>query len=410
MNTPAEWHILTGEYPPDEGGVSDYTRQVARGLSAAGDPVHVWAPPNHSAQTAASEISKTAPDGRVIVHRLPDRFGPRGLRTLTREFDARTVPRRLLVQYVPHAFGWKAANVPFCLWLRARRRDPVWVMFHEVAFPFDRDETLSRNALAAVNRIMAMLVGGAASRAFVSIPGWTPRVRAVVRPGTAIDWLPVPSAIPLVNDLVATAHIRSRYAPTSPLIGHFGTYGDAIRALLDPALRALVGASPARVLLLGRKSDRIAREIIERRPELRDRVHGTGALKPDEVSRHVSACDVMLQPYPDGVSTRRTSAMVSLLHGRPIVTTSGWLTEPLWRDSGAAVLLPPDDPAALGAAAASLVADEATRQTFSAHARALYDARFHVRHTIDALRSACSASANDSSHDRSVRVSLEPAV
>jgi glycosyltransferase involved in cell wall biosynthesis len=102
--------------------------------------------------------------------------------------------------------------------------------------------------------------------------------------------------------------------------------------------------------------------------------------------------------------------MVSLLHGRPIVTTSGWLTEPLWRDSGAAVLLPADDPAALGEAAAALVADEAARQTFSIHARALYDARFHVRHTIDALRSASSAAANDSRQDRSVRVSLEPAV
>src|SRR5207248_6476969 len=28
-----EWHVLTGEYPPQPGGVSDYTRQVARGLA-----------------------------------------------------------------------------------------------------------------------------------------------------------------------------------------------------------------------------------------------------------------------------------------------------------------------------------------------------------------------------------------
>jgi hypothetical protein len=26
---------------------------------------------------------------------------------------------RLLVQYVPHAFGFKAMNLPFCLWLYA---------------------------------------------------------------------------------------------------------------------------------------------------------------------------------------------------------------------------------------------------------------------------------------------------
>jgi len=38
------WAILTGEYPPQPGGVSDYTRLVAEGLAVGGDEVHVWAP------------------------------------------------------------------------------------------------------------------------------------------------------------------------------------------------------------------------------------------------------------------------------------------------------------------------------------------------------------------------------
>ena len=37
------WAILTGEYPPQFGGVSDYTRNVATGLVAAGDVVTVYA-------------------------------------------------------------------------------------------------------------------------------------------------------------------------------------------------------------------------------------------------------------------------------------------------------------------------------------------------------------------------------
>jgi hypothetical protein len=36
------WAILTGEYPPQAGGVSDYTRLVARGLAECGDRVHDW--------------------------------------------------------------------------------------------------------------------------------------------------------------------------------------------------------------------------------------------------------------------------------------------------------------------------------------------------------------------------------
>ena len=37
------WHILTCEYPPQTGGVSDYTFLVANGL-ASHDEVHVWCP------------------------------------------------------------------------------------------------------------------------------------------------------------------------------------------------------------------------------------------------------------------------------------------------------------------------------------------------------------------------------
>src|SRR5262249_13522359 len=38
------WHVLTGEYPPQAGGVSDYTFLLAQSLAAAADTVTVWAP------------------------------------------------------------------------------------------------------------------------------------------------------------------------------------------------------------------------------------------------------------------------------------------------------------------------------------------------------------------------------
>ena len=39
--TGVTWQVITGEYPPQPGGVGDYTAQVAAGLAAAGDEVHV---------------------------------------------------------------------------------------------------------------------------------------------------------------------------------------------------------------------------------------------------------------------------------------------------------------------------------------------------------------------------------
>jgi glycosyltransferase involved in cell wall biosynthesis len=374
-----DWHIITGEYPPQDGGVSDYTRSVARGLVAAGDRVEVWAPPAGGPENG---------DAGVTVRRLGDRFGPRSLRQLARELDRWPPPRRLLIQYVPHAFGWKAANVPFCLWLQSRRLDSIWVMFHEVAFPFDRNATMSRNALAAVNRLMASLVASCAERAFVSIPGWQRDVRAMLGPGRPVTWLPVPSGIPIIADEAASAAVRVRYAGDRPLVGHFGTHGPAIRLLLAAAVPALIESAGCHVLLIGRRSDETRSELVGRHPALDGRLHATGALPDEAVSVHVGACDAMLQPYPDGVSSRRTSAMVALSHGVPLVTTSGWLTEPLWEDSGAALLVEVDAPASLASAAAQLLADPGRRAALARQARATYAARFDVRHTIDTLRAA----------------------
>lgn len=379
---PMTWHVLTGEYPPQPGGVSDYTRALARGLVGAGHTVEVWAPPCDGFD---------AGDRGITVHRLPDRFGLRSLQCLTRALDRLPAPRRLLVQYVPRAFGWKGANLPFCLWLRSRRHDSLWVMFHEVMFLAEGDHRVSRLALAAVNRWMATLVAGASERAFVSIPGWRPMLEPLLRKGASVMWLPVPSAIPVLEDPAATAAIRARYAAGHPLVGHFGTYGAAVGALLERTLESLAVMSNCHVLLLGEGSDLACRALTSAHPSLAGRLFATGRLAPDDVSHHIAACDLMLQPYPDGISSRRTTAMVALSHGRPIVTTAGWLTEPMWAEAGAAMFAPVDDPHALAVASVAALSDVSRREETGRRAAALYDARFHVRHSVAVLLSANAA-------------------
>jgi glycosyltransferase involved in cell wall biosynthesis len=372
------WHIITGEYPPQRGGVSDYTELVARGLADAGDSVVVWAPP------------AGAPDLRhagVEIRRLPDCYGPRSLRMLSADLDRAPALHRVLVQYVPHAFGWKGANVPFCLWLRSRRRDSIWVMFHEVAFPFDPGGGLALNMLAGVNKVMASLVGGAAERAFVSIPAWRSGVGSVTSAGTPVTWLPVPSAIPVVRDGERTALIRARYSPRGQaLVGHFGTYGGLIKPLLERTLIPLIDGSDCRALLLGQNSDTVCAEFVGRNPRMLDRIYGVGQLPADDLSLHVSACDVMLQPYPDGISSRRTSAMVALAHGIPVVSATGPLTEAIWEKSGIAVLATAPDAVEMATETVALLRDPARRASISRLASALYDEQFDIRHTISALR------------------------
>jgi hypothetical protein len=79
--------------------------------------------------------------------------------------------------------------------------------------------------------------------------------------------------------------------------------------------------------------------------------------------------------------------MVALSHGRPTVTTTGRLTEPLWSESGALVLTPADHAFDLAAVTASLLADPARLLQLAGRARSLYTERFDLAHTIDTLRS-----------------------
>ena len=148
-----------------------------------------------------------------------------------------------------------------------------------------------------------------------------------------------------------------------------------------------IDTSDCRVLLLGHGSDTARQEMIARDPRFADRVHSPPvALPAAALSRHISACDVMLQPYPDGISSRRTSAMVALAHGRPDRDDGRRLTEPLWAEAGAVVLGPVDDPHALAAATATMLFDVTQREEIGRRAALLYDARFDVRHAVAALR------------------------
>ncbi|MGA8567822.1 MAG: glycosyltransferase [Candidatus Binataceae bacterium] len=376
-----KWEIITGEYPPQQGGVSDYTHLVARGLAAAGDQVHVWAPQCRDAEGNGA-------DWNIKVHRLPGHFGLHALFVLSRSL--RPLPQgQLLVQYVPHAYGFKAMNLPFCIWLYAHRRRGTMVMFHEVVFPLGRGQPLTHNALGIVTRLMLLLVARSAARIFVATPLWERILRDRTETWAPVSWLPVPSNIPVIDDPYGVMAFKSRYAPDGGiLLGHLGTYGSHTTQALGALLPAIFADHRGFVvLLMGTNSCDFKRLLARRYPELAPRVQATGTLPAEELSRAVSACDLMVQPYPDGASTRRGSLMAALAHGRAIVTNSGIATESLWAKSGALALAPQGEPDMMRSLIVNLLADEAQRACYSAKAVELYAQCFDLRHTIAALRS-----------------------
>ena len=371
------WHIVTGEYPPGGGGVGEYTELLARALAGEAREVHVWTPGVSSEERG------------LRVHPLRG-FGRAGLRELDAALDAFPTPRRLLVQYAPQAFGRKGMNLSFARWVlhRARGGDEVRVMFHEPFVPFGIARP-QRNLIAAANRVMAADLLRAASVAYVSTPAWERLLRpwAPDRLG-AMQWLPIPSTVPRVDDPEAVAVLRARIGANERgvhVVGHFGTYGGMIAPLLLPALLAIL-QPPSRsiALLLGDGGPAFAQKLVEMQPELRGRIVAPGRLPSEKLSVHLQACDLAVQPYPDGVSARRTTAMASLANGVAMLTTSGRFTETLWSSAGIP-LVPAGDASVLAAAALDLLDDDARLRKAAKAGRELYGQRFSMERTLDVL-------------------------
>jgi glycosyltransferase involved in cell wall biosynthesis len=376
----AERHIVTPEYPPQVGGVADYTATLARELARRGERVHVW--------TAAAAGSRPA-DAGVEIHEAGT-FSPRDLRRVDQALARFSAPRRLFVQWVPHGYGYQSMNVRFCRWVYRRASahgDAVQLMVHEPFLDFDLRRPRQSGA-AAVHRVMLAVLCAAARRVWFSTESFAPLVRPYgFGRSLGYRWLPIASPLPRLDDTDGVARVRAGLNASGPLLGHFGTYNALVAPMLRQVLPDVLHAVPsARALLLGRGAAEFAAAIVTARPDLESRVAARGVLPPDVLSVHLQACDAFVQPYPDGVSGRRTTMMALLDHGKAVATISGKRTEPWWQVSGAVRLA--DGLADLTAAACSLLTDPDSRRRCETRARELYDARCTIARAADELIAA----------------------
>jgi glycosyltransferase involved in cell wall biosynthesis len=360
--------------------VSDYTQLIASRLAAEGCDVHVWC--------RGDEATATDAASGLTIHRVVGAFDRSGLRRLSYSLDSFPGRRILFVQYVPHAFGLRAMNVPFCFWLRGRRRagDEVRVLFHEVAFPFVR-RPLKWNVLAIVQRAMAAIAVRSAAKVYVSAAAWIPYLGRLGLGDKPAVVLPVPSNFPVAIPPEQIQAARRRLGDAdSPIAGHFGTYGAAITVLLTPLLRRLLTEFPSlHVALIGRGSTAYRREFIVTDPAYEHRLTAFDDLTRDKVSAQIQACDFMLQPFPDGASSRRTSLMACLAAAAPVITTYGDLSEPVWQTQQVCAAVAVGDDAAVVEIAKRWIADPRLRKSVGVQAADYYQVHFSLDRTIGVL-------------------------
>jgi glycosyltransferase involved in cell wall biosynthesis len=117
--------------------------------------------------------------------------------------------------------------------------------------------------------------------------------------------------------------------------------------------------------------------ICERFPEFRNRLATAGRVRAADVGPHLTACDVLLQIYPDGAAAARGTLIAALASGVPVVANSGHLTEPLF-EANKALAFCELTPAAVRETIERLLADDRAARELGTAGRRLYEDHFDI--------------------------------
>jgi len=368
--------LITGEFPPMQGGVGDFTRELARALAALGHAVHVLTTRGEGVLDDANEPYTT--------HRVVPGWSW-GCWRAVRRWIAEYRPDAVNIQYQAAAYAMRPAIHLLPWWLRRLADRPaVVVTYHDLKVPylFPKAGPLRWQAVLALARWAdAAILTNEEDRLALSRYPSLAASAALIPIGSNIAVQPPPG--------YDRAAWRARYgvAPDDFFLAYFGFLKESkggemlLRALYklvtDPAL--MPGVNPHLLMVGGQVSssdptDRAYLRYVESliaRLGLRERVHWTGYIPPEEVSANLLAADVCVLPYRDGASFRRGSFMAALAHGRPVISTRPRVPLPELCEGENVLLVPPDDSEALAATIARLAADPALRQRIGDGAKTL---------------------------------------
>ena len=361
--------FITGEFPPMQGGVGDYTREIGLALCELGCEVHV------------ATSSQAGPAPGLSVHPVVERWSWGCWSTLLDLIDLHQ-PDVVHIQYQAAAYAMHPAInfLPRRLGWRGQRRPRSVVTFHDLKVPY---------LFPKAGRLRRWVVDELARRSDAAITTNREDFERLEQDlGSAPALIPIGSNIdPRLPPGFDRDAWRARWGagPGDLLLCTFGFVHQ--RKGVDTLLHALglLAAGPAgppnpQLLMIGGQtgaSDPTNVAYLEHIQALvaelglEERVQWTGYVQPEEVTANFQAADLCVLPFRDGVSFLHGTFHAALAHGVPILTTQPRVSLPELVSGGNVLLAPPDDPQALAQAIAQLAASPELRRTLAEGAESL---------------------------------------
>jgi glycosyltransferase involved in cell wall biosynthesis len=303
-------------FPPKLDGIGDHTARLAAAL----------------AERCNVTVLTTQPDAvdvpGVDVSILPAFDTREGRQALVRAVKA-DAPDWLFVQFNQFSYGRWGFNPGFPLAIRHLRKTVpgmrIAVMFHEDYVPIT---SWKFAVMTTWQRWQFWMLGRQADQVFFSIHPWVTKYRSWF-PDATVSTLPVGSNMPYVG--IPPAEAKQSFGLSSDrfTIGIFGQVNASrMVSTIAEAAEAVCARDPSAVVLYAGPQGDAVRTALPDLPLL-----DLGALPAEDVSRALSAMDVHLAPFMDGISSRRGSALASLQHGVATVSTLGVHTDAPFRSA-----------------------------------------------------------------------------
>jgi glycosyltransferase involved in cell wall biosynthesis len=341
--------MITGEYPPLEGGVGDFSRELGMALHANGHEVHILTTQINDRQPSSVQ------ENELAIYRNIYDWGRSTHTEITRWINTLALDV-VNIQYQAAAYQMRSGINFYPRAQRGRLAAPIVVTYHDLLPPylFPKAGPLRKWSV----RQLAQYADGII---VTNGDDYTALTAAMERTLPPTRLIPIGSNIapqqPADYDRAAWRAARGIY-PKDMLIGFFGflNRGKGVETLIEALGQLVIAGLPAHLIFIGGRTGssdstnaRYAHEIdgLIEETGLSTHVQRTGFTTPAEVSAALLAVDVCAFPYRHGASLRHGTLHAALAHGSAIVTTTPQTETPQLQDGKNVLLIPPEEATAL---------------------------------------------------------------
>ena len=333
--------LYSPELPPVRGGVADHTLVLARTIESLG-----------GRPTVLGRYGDPALFAPLPCHvgLSPWRVG-RAARLLKLT--------GLVVQYVPFLFARRGLSP--LLWLgvwRLRRAGVrIAVILHEPYVPFTR---LSWLVTGWPMRWQLRWLLGHAAVVYAPVPRYV-EIAKRYAPRARVKLAPIGATLPVSGLSRDAARLKLGLQAGMVAIGVFSPSAAGFhRAWIEEAARKLVGYAQVVWVIFG-----YGGELMLKEPPPGTRMLRMMDPDPEVVTRTMRALDILAAPYVDGLTLRRSGAMLALAHGVATVSSTG----PLFDQRLSELAACEATPAAFAARLTRLVLNQGERAAQAARAQ-----------------------------------------